>query len=468
MKRIKQISVEGLFGTLNHSIPLHMEDRITIIHGLNGVGKTVILRLLDELFSRRNIELRKIPFTKFQVELDDNSCFWVTKVYEKQTDKDGKSPINSTLTFHWTKPGGDLLEFELSNKRWQGAKEEAVLRSFMLIEDDIPELVHISASTWVHQLSGESFSPEELLESFGYLLSNRFTDADQPTEPEWPEWLEELRQSLCIRLIETQRLLSVEEKRRLRRPRVMEPTVKKYAEELAENIKTKRDESGAKGQVLDKTFPKRVFEPTIFQKSISVDELHKKLTEQDEKRLRLMAAGLLDQDNSDAFQMDKEVSENQKIMLSVYVEDMEEKLRVFDEISRKINLLTKIINGKQFLNKEMAITKDLGFVFTSTNGETIPLNNLSSGEQNQLVLFYDLLFKTRPGSLILLDEPETSLHIVWQQEFLQDIRDIIELTNIDVMMATHSPDLIHKSWNLTVGLEGSSIETVHPAGKDSK
>ena len=33
MRRIKQISVEGLFGMLNHVIPLQMEERITIVHG---------------------------------------------------------------------------------------------------------------------------------------------------------------------------------------------------------------------------------------------------------------------------------------------------------------------------------------------------------------------------------------------------------------------------------------------------
>src|SRR6266851_5390004 len=94
MRRIKQISVEGLFGTLNHMIPLHMEERITIIHGPNGVGKTIILRLLNELFSQRNIELRRIPFSKFLIDFDDNSSFWVTKSLEK----------HSNLEFNWDVP----------------------------------------------------------------------------------------------------------------------------------------------------------------------------------------------------------------------------------------------------------------------------------------------------------------------------------------------------------------------------
>lgn len=41
--RIESISVEGLFGLYDHTIPLNLEDRVTIIHGPNGVGKTKIL-----------------------------------------------------------------------------------------------------------------------------------------------------------------------------------------------------------------------------------------------------------------------------------------------------------------------------------------------------------------------------------------------------------------------------------------
>ena len=52
MKRIKQISVKNLFGMFDHTISLNLDERITIIHGLNGFGKTAILRLLDTLFSQ--------------------------------------------------------------------------------------------------------------------------------------------------------------------------------------------------------------------------------------------------------------------------------------------------------------------------------------------------------------------------------------------------------------------------------
>jgi len=44
MKRIKQIAVKGLFGVFDHVIPLNMAERVTLVLGPNGVGKTIVLQ----------------------------------------------------------------------------------------------------------------------------------------------------------------------------------------------------------------------------------------------------------------------------------------------------------------------------------------------------------------------------------------------------------------------------------------
>lgn len=84
-KRIGRISVTNLLGVFNHTIPLHLDDRITIIHGPNGFGKTVILKLLNALFSRDNQLLRTIPFDEFHIDFDDDTSFWIIK--EPQEEK---------------------------------------------------------------------------------------------------------------------------------------------------------------------------------------------------------------------------------------------------------------------------------------------------------------------------------------------------------------------------------------------
>jgi predicted ATP-binding protein involved in virulence len=67
---------------------------------------------------------------------------------------------------------------------------------------------------------------------------------------------------------------------------------------------------------------------------------------------------------------------------------------------------------------------------------------------------YELLFKVQPDTLVLIDEPEISLHIAWQQEFLNDLARITALSDFDVIIATHSPDIVSDRWDLTVELKG--------------
>ncbi len=45
------------------------------------------------------------------------------------------------------------------------------------------------------------------------------------------------------------------------------------------------------------------------------------------------------------------------------------------------------------------------------------------------------------GDLVLIDEPEISLHIEWQMAFVDDIRAALRESSIDVLMATHSPSI---------------------------
>jgi len=141
------------------------------------------------------------------------------------------------------------------------------------------------------------------------------------------------------------------------------------------------------------------------------------------------------------------------IVLSVYVKDARQKLSVFDDMATRIDLLKKMTNDR-FLYKELEVSRDKGFVFVNPRGDEVPVTGLSSGEQHRLVLLYELLFRVSEGALILIDEPELSLHVVWQESFLRDIQEIARIRNFDVLIATHSPQIISDRWDLTVELKG--------------
>ncbi|HVV09182.1 AAA family ATPase, partial [Amycolatopsis sp.] len=122
----------------------------------------------------------------------------------------------------------------------------------------------------------------------------------------------------------------------------------------------------------------------------------------------------------------------------------DDKLQTYKFLLEKIELFRDIINAR-FRFKEMTIDKRKGFLFHFGEKEIGP-DQLSSGEQHELVITYDLLFQVEHGSLVMVDEPEISLHVAWQQQFISDVRRIARLTGIRFIIATHSPQIIH-TWH---------------------
>ena len=147
-------------------------------------------------------------------------------------------------------------------------------------------------------------------------------------------------------------------------------------------------------------------------------------------------------------------------VISIYIDDTTQKLNVLAGLQKKIQLFEELIR-KRFTDKKLSINNDLGFVVTSVAGRSIPLRTLSSGEQHQLVLIFELLFETSSGDLILIDEPELSLHVAWQKSFMNDLLRIIDANPFDAVLATHSPVLIGHHFNLAVELEGRQDDQIN-------
>lgn len=136
-------------------------------------------------------------------------------------------------------------------------------------------------------------------------------------------------------------------------------------------------------------------------------------------------------------------------ILSVYVKDSLEKLKPYESLAYKLKLFLKILNSKMLL-KEVRFVQFVGFeVYSTKTNDKISLQDLSSGEQHLFVLFYQMLFKHGKDTLLLIDEPEISLHVGWQKHFVDDLLEVLKLSPMTVIMATHSPTLIGSYWNLT-------------------
>ncbi len=69
---------------------------------------------------------------------------------------------------------------------------------------------------------------------------------------------------------------------------------------------------------------------------------------------------------------------------------------------------------------------------------------LSSGEKQLLIILLTVLIQDNKPSILLMDEPEISLHIDWQKKLIRHIRELNP--NVQVIIATHSPALVMEGW----------------------
>jgi len=69
---------------------------------------------------------------------------------------------------------------------------------------------------------------------------------------------------------------------------------------------------------------------------------------------------------------------------------------------------------------------------------------LSSGEKQMLAILLTVLVENREPYALLMDEPEISLHIDWQQRLIDLIRQLNP--NAQIILSTHSPALIMDGW----------------------
>jgi hypothetical protein len=144
--------------------------------------------------------------------------------------------------------------------------------------------------------------------------------------------------------------------------------------------------------------------------------------------------------------------ESDKRYLSVFLEDWEKRTEVYDDLRIKINLFLELLNKKHLTNKKASVMAGGGFCFLTNDNNKLDLSALSSGEQHETILLYELIFKAPPDSLVLIDEPETSLHVVWQHEFISDLEKIININPLSFLIATHSPSIINGNWDLSQDL----------------
>lgn len=451
--QLQRVQVKGLFGLFDHEVTFPPGESVVIIHGPNGLGKTAVLRMIGALVSGHLDVFQQLPFKEFILEFDDGSKRWA---YRPESDNNA---AEADVELYESRPGSPPRPIT------QASKLPAEILDY--IDRYVPAWVRFRDG-WRDD-RGRPRSVSDVLARFPSIreqLPASYRRAVSASEME----------NFRLFFVETNRLfvsqVAVAHDRYFRpsefgtdpdEPAIGDARslrVVQYSRDLTRRIHSVLASYAKHSQESDRTFPERLVhflrnhEPALTEREILAE-----MGDLEESRQRLINLGFLDTETGLTDLTEEDVRRAREA-LTIYVKDVREKFRVFADMSKRVGMLTDIINDR-FRYKVLTIDREQGFKLHSSHGAQRPvsLDSLSSGEQHELVLLYELLFLVPRNGLVLIDEPEISLHVGWQSRFLRDLIDILSLTGARAIVATHAPAIIGTRWDLTVQLGGPSDDS---------
>lgn len=133
-----------------------------------------------------------------------------------------------------------------------------------------------------------------------------------------------------------------------------------------------------------------------------------------------------------------------KKLLPIAAEMEQKKTEIRKPIELFIGTINEFINNKED-DKTIQINNvgDVSFITRYTQ-EPIDIQLLSSGEKQLITFFANLIFnvENKTNGIFVVDEPELSLHLTWQQKFVEKALKVNN--NIQLIFATHSPEFVGK------------------------
>ena len=126
-------------------------------------------------------------------------------------------------------------------------------------------------------------------------------------------------------------------------------------------------------------------------------------------------------------------------------EELNNAITKTEDARKKLRWLKNVIDERNecFDKKLVYDTNDV--VLFQDGDNFIDIRHWSSGEINDFIMFYCMGFMLKgnaDGKLILIDTPETSLHIALQETFMKYVNELCEKNGYHALVATQSPYIV--------------------------
>jgi predicted ATPase len=413
--QLESFYIEGLFGHYDHLVDFaakstkadgHSSPTIIVIHGENGVGKTTTLRMLHGALQLDFDMFRQAPFRKATLRFNNGKFLQIEHV-----SSGDEQALSVTFDGHHAK----LSPLEPGPAHVQDRKKVAAFRKhFFDITEGItcemlnpsghrgaggsgrPDADRVDRQLAAARLRGAPYRPAQHDDDFDpFLFRDRLHAADNVLSTKIRSFMREAQ-------INVRGFFSFGESD-------VFPTILK---KLMQDIPATPDALLAKLRSIKEG-----------------EELHKSLGLAPEKwHIEPISQA-----------MNASPSKEAVAVTAAYTDTLDARFRERDLVATRLTDFERAMNSF-FVDKRLKVGLG-GFRVHSKGGEQLSESQLSSGEYNLLFLMVHATITRRRGTVIIIDEPELSMHVRWQRMLLPALFRCARGAQPQFIIATHSPDI---------------------------
>ena len=445
---ITRLAAIGLHGRFD--IDFSFSDGVNIIHGANGAGKTTLLHVLT---NAANLDLERfvsLKFDKITLETSNGSVFQFSSL---PGEGDRQRPattlsIDGDKVASWPPPRNeishtptDVLMSILSDEIQEARTAKAVS-----IEATYFPAFRTMIEAW------SSIDPDELVDLFGVGRRRPPPPRGRLRHRRAPGFFRPMTEGQLTFLARQVFGAFV--------PSIRYPSPLEIEQQLDRALQRAVNQLASDDRYLLSNAFNRVFEAisqdsgTVAQDTRSPQSIRSRISDQLEQlRVTQSEYGLPDSDSAFAAlrtqlnssdHLGQDHAGTTTRILKVYEEALtqrESNLRAaFRPVREYIDVVNQFLDGKQLVTEppvqEPGGTPQLQI--KHDDGELVKLDTLSSGERQIAGLIYSASHIAR-GSVILVDEPELSLHINWQRDVIGAM--VAQFPAKQLIVCTHSPTI---------------------------
>lgn len=443
---IKTIEIKGLFGKKN--VKLDIQDDVNIFVGENGMGKTTILNILNNILTLDISALSKMPFESVIIKTVDNKQKTIQKSFINNICYFG---IEHNPRFVYMSDRYSVRRSEILKKILTYSNIKAAMELSIKLEKEYKDvnILRIRHSKFFNELNLQYDSP--VIELYLFLYENNFLNKLK----ELYEFIENLHEEIIY--FPTYRRIEAD----LQNLNMSEDQIKTITKNRLINFGMGDVEellSAKLGKISDSI--KQGFNEmalTLLNEYANENSL-KVNTVINLEKLNLIFSILSNKINDSLKNkiygiIERNDGERNNDTLMNFLDKLSDIYQKQDDNIKSIDKFVSICNEYFHNNKKIIFNKEKLRVniYAKCENESEELGNelkfsdFSSGEKQIVSLFSKLYLGDNENYFILFDEPELSLSLEWQKRLIPDIMQSAKCHKL--IAVTHSPFIFDNKYS---------------------